>query len=51
MVARDMHLFATSDAKEMLEFGKMAAAHEIEKPASRQCVPAGASGGNKQHGH
>jgi hypothetical protein len=40
MVARGLHLFATSDAKEMLEFGQMAAAHEIEKPPSRQAAHA-----------
>jgi hypothetical protein len=39
MVARGMHLFATSDAQEMLELGKMAAAHETEKPAHRHGVP------------
>jgi hypothetical protein len=43
-----MHLFATSDAKEVLEFGKMAAAHEIEKPPSRQHIPGGTSDGKKQ---
>src|SRR5262245_25725768 len=35
MVARGMHLFATSNAAEVLEFGKMATAHELEKPRQR----------------
>src|SRR5262249_52772368 len=51
MVARGMHLFATSDAGEMLEFGKMAAAHEVEKPPQRQHVAASAGDGKKQPVH
>jgi hypothetical protein len=47
MVARGLHLFATSDAKEMLEFGQMAAAHEIEKPPSHRGAPAGTGGDKK----
>jgi hypothetical protein len=46
-----MHLFATSDAEEMLQFGKMAAAHEVEKPPSRRRAPAGASDGKNQPAH
>jgi hypothetical protein len=48
MVARGMHLFATSDAEEVLQLGKMAFAHETEKPPVRQRVPASANDGNKQ---
>jgi hypothetical protein len=48
MVARGIHLFATSDAQEMLEYGQLAAAHETEKPPHRQRVPAGQSDDKKQ---
>jgi hypothetical protein len=51
MVARGMHLFATSDADEVLQFGKLAAAHEMEKPPSRLHATADASDGNKQSTH
>jgi hypothetical protein len=47
LVARGMHLFTTSDAGEMLQLGKMAAAHEVEKPLRRQRVTASETDGNK----
>jgi hypothetical protein len=47
MIARGMHLFATSDAEEVLQLGKMAFVHETEKPPGRQRVPAGANDGNE----
>jgi hypothetical protein len=46
MVARAMHLFATSDA-EVLQLGNMAFAHETEKPPVRQRDPGSASDGKQ----
>jgi hypothetical protein len=43
IVARLMHLFATTTPEQVLEFGKMAAVVELEKPRAAQLVGAGAA--------
>jgi hypothetical protein len=49
VIARAMHLFATTSAEQVLELGKAAAAVEIEKPAEAQ-PPAGATrSGKREH--
>jgi hypothetical protein len=47
VIARLMHLFATTTADQVLELGKGAAAVEIEKPV-RKSDPASASNRNRQ---
>ena len=44
IVARLMHLFATTTPEQILEHGKMAAVVEVEKPRNAQLVGAGAGG-------
>ena len=42
IIARIMHLFATTTAEQALELGKVAAVKEIEKPAAETRRPVGA---------
>jgi hypothetical protein len=44
IVARLMHLFATTTSEQVLQTGKMAAVVEVEKPRAAQLVGAGAAG-------
>ncbi len=48
VIARAMHLFATTSADQMLELGKVAAVVELEKPAAPPA--AAASGASKKSG-
>jgi hypothetical protein len=41
IIARAMHLFATTTPEQVLQFGKMAAAVEVQKPRSGQLAGAG----------
>jgi len=41
MIARAMHLFATTTAEQVLQLGKMAAVTEVEKPRSAKLAAAG----------
>jgi hypothetical protein len=48
IVARAMHLFATTTAEQMLQLGKMAAVIEVEKRPGGRRVRAGGSDGRKR---
>jgi hypothetical protein len=45
LVARSMHLFATTTAEKVLQLGKMASVTEVQKPRSTKRAGARASGG------